>query len=475
MTELQHLDPDAGTLEVFPPAQMRRPTAVAVLHEHAEVYNTAWKLAGQLVRTTMVPKRFFGKQGDATAAILYGAELGLNPIQSLQRVVPIHGMPSLEARTMVGLLKAAGYKVKTVEQSDESVTVVGRDHDGDEYRSTWTIQRAIKAGYVPTPRPGVENPNPNNDDDWVTVEKFWDGKKKVSVLGNMKYITDPQTMLKAKAQAEVCREMAPDVLMGISYSREDLESERFDEPEPEKAPANVVTEDEIFAEEVPLDRPVSTEDPTNPTDNPRPAAEQPTGAQETPEAPPAPDTTGTPAGDAETDAQPVDPSPAEHDAEADLAAREADEAQAAPIVEGPTAEQIAEQAKRAKIDAEAAEKSKRIAAKRSTAPAADPERPKSRMRKALEKRLYGLLGDAGYGDDANRDGKIALYQGILERPDVTSTDDLDDTAIGKVADQLYAWQQQNALVDEADAVVARIVAGETSTATAADPTSEGNE
>ena len=116
-----------------------------------------------------------------------------------------------------------------------------------------------------------------------------------------------------------------------------------------------------------------------------------------------------------------------------------------------------------------------IAAKRSTAPSADPERPKSRMRKALEKRLYGLLGDAGYGDDANRDGKIALYQGILERPDVTSTDDLDDTAICKVADQLYAWQQQNALVDEADAVVARIVAGETSTATAADPTSEGND
>ncbi|QBP30257.1 RecT-like ssDNA annealing protein [Mycobacterium phage Pinnie] len=475
--EVAQQDPrDAGTLEVFPPARPRQSTAVAVLMEHAETYNTAWKLAGQLVRTSLVPKRFAGKQADAAAAILYGAELGLKPWQAVQRVVPIHGMPTLESRTMVGLLKAAGYKVRTTEQSDTSVTVVGRDQDGDEYVSTWTIDRAIRAGYVPTPKPGVENPNPLNDDDWVSVEKFWDGKRKVSVLGNMKYITDPQTMLKAKAQAEVCREMAPDVLMGIGYSREDLESETFDdEPEPQRPPSNVVTEDEIFAEEVPLDRPVSTEDPTNPTDNPRPAAEQPTSAQETPAAPPAPDTTETPAGDAETDAQPVDPSPAEHDAEADLAAREADAAQAAPIVEGPTAEQIAEQAKRAKIDADAAEKSKRIAAKRSTAPAADPDRPKSRMRKALEKRLYGLLGDAGYGDDANRDGKIALYQGILGRSDVTSTDDLDDTAIGKVADQLYAWQQQNALVDEADATVARVVAGETSPATAADPTSEGNE
>lgn len=401
MTEIAHQDQDAGTLEVFPPARPRHSTAVAALHEHAEVYNTAWKLAGQLVRTSLIPKRLFGKQADATAAILYGAELGLKPWQAVQRVIPIHGMPTLESRTMVGLLKQAGYKVRTVEQSDESVTVVGRDRDGDEYTATWTIARAKRAGYVPTPAPGVENPDPLNDDDWVTVEKFGDGKRKVSVLGNMKYITDPQTMLKAKAQAEVCREMAPDVLMGLGYSKEDLESETFDdEPIPERAPANVVTEDEIFAEEVPLDRPVSTEDPTNPTDNPRPAAEQPTSAQETPAAPPAPDTT--------------------------------------------------------------------------EAPAADPERPKSRMRKALEKRLYGLLGDAGYADDANRDGKIALYRAILERPDVNSTDDLDDVAVGAVADKLYSWQQQNALVDEVEAIVAAAVASETSAAPVADPT-EGNE
>jgi hypothetical protein len=140
--ELAHQDADAGTLEVFPPARPRASAAVAVLHEHAEVYNTAWKLAGQLVQTTMVPKRFFRKQGDATAAILYGAELGLNPIQSLQRVIPIHGMPSLEARTMVGLLKAQGYKVRTTAQADDAVTVEGESPDGEKYSSTWTIARA---------------------------------------------------------------------------------------------------------------------------------------------------------------------------------------------------------------------------------------------------------------------------------------------------------------------------------------------
>lgn len=467
--EIAERDEDAGTLEVFPPAQQRHSTAVAMLEDHAQHYNTAWKLAGQLVRTSMVPKRFFGKQGDATAAILYGSELGLNPIQALQRVVPIHGMPSLEARTMVGLLKAKGFGFRTVRQSDEVVEVwgweptspriFGTDPDdklhygkriNPDSESTWTIGRAKQAGYVPTPT--VADPNPLNDDDWLSVEKFWDGKKKVSVLGNMKYITDPQAMLKAKCQAEVCREMAPDVLMGIGYSREELESEdqrRFDDDRPERAPANKVTEDEIFAEEVPLD----TENTGPATDNPTPAADQADEAQTEPEPAPAPDTTEQPAGDAETPTQTADPSPA------------------AP--EPPTAQQIAAQTKQAEADQAAKEKSRKIAAKRNTAPAADPDRPKGRMRKALEKRLFALLGDAGYADDANREGRLALYRAILERPDVNSTDDLDDVAVGAVADKLYSWQQQNALVDEVEAIIVAAVAGETSAAPVADPTREG--
>lgn len=487
MTELVHQDDDAGTLEVFPPAQQRHSTAVAMLEDHARHYNTAWKLAGQLVRTSMVPKRFFGKQGDATAAILYGSELGLNPIQALQRVVPIHGMPSLEARTMVGLLKAKGFGFRTVRQSDTVVEVWGWEptsprifgtdpedklHYGKrinpDSESTWTIERAKRAGYVPTPKPGVENPNPNNDDDWVSVEKFWDGKKKVSVLGNMKYVTDPQTMLKAKCQAEVSREMAPDVLMGIGYSREDLESEdprNFDDDRPQRAPANPVTEDEIFAEEVPLD----TENTGPATDNPTPAAEQTSAAQETPEADPAPEPPETPAGavtedqgdEAQSDPQPAPAAQTEPDPVARAAELAAESAKAAAKVQQ---------------DEQAAATSKRVNAKRNTAPAADPDRPKSRMRKALEKRLFALLGDAGYADDDNRDGRLAIYRSVLERDDIASTDDLDDVAVGKVADKLYAWQQQNALVDEVEAIVVAAVASETSAGQpAADPTNEGNE
>lgn len=476
--ELAEADPrDAGTLEVFPPANAAPSTmAVAMLHEHARLYNTAWKLAGQLVQTTMVPKRFFRKQGDATAAILYGAELGLNPIQSLQRVVPIHGMPSLEARTMVGLLKARRYKVRTTAQSDTSVTVEGEAPDGEKYASTWTIERAKLAGYVPTPAPGVKNPRPDEKDDWVTVSKTWDGKTTVSIVGNMKYITDPQTMLKAKAQAEVCRELAPDVLMGISYTSEELESEdqrQFDERDDNRGESagarRPVEADEILAEEVPLDdgpipepapadAPTSSEDP-DAGDNPRPAAEQV-----------APETPAGAVSEGQGDGAP-EPEPAP--------AAQPDEAQAEPAPEpepaGPTAEQIAAQRKQAETDAKAAAASKRIAAKRSTAPAANPDKPKGRMRKALEKRLFGLLGEVGLADEKNRDGRIAVYRSVLEDEAIGSTDDLDDTAIGKVADKLYAWSEQGVLGDEvagilSDAALAESTAAPTGTAS----TTEGN-
>lgn len=277
-----------SSLDLLPPARPASLEAKAMLLQHAEMMQTAHQLASAMVGTTMVPKRFFRKADDATAAILYGAELGLTPIQSLQRVIAIHGMPSLEARTMVALLKPRGYKVRTVEQSDTSVTVVGRDLDGDEYTSTWTIERAHRAGYVPTPSSDESLRRPDVDEDWVTVTKVWDGKAKVSVVGNMKYITDPQAMLKAKAQSEVCREIAPDVLIGISYTAEELESERWDN-EPQRAPQREhsapITVEEILGDPGATEHPAPTNQPIREREQAIANAQAKLGADEKPNPP----------------------------------------------------------------------------------------------------------------------------------------------------------------------------------------------
>lgn len=422
MTSNELAQQSESNLELLPPAHAPSSQARAMLHEHARMYRDASELAGALVRTTMVPKRFFGKQGDAAAAILYGAEIGLNPIQSLQRVVAIHGMPSLEARTMVGLLKSRGYKVRTVEQSDKSVTVEGEAPDGERSSSTWTIERAIQAGYVPIPTPNSQR-RPDVEDDWVTVTKTWDGKARKSIVGNMKYITDPQTMLKAKAQAEVCRELAPDVLMGISYAREDLESEpqdQFDNREPSRSRPAPVQIDEIFAEEVPI---------------PEPAAATPQAK---------PDAHQTPAGDEDQDVEhpaPVgDPSPAEQP------------------------ETVAEP-----------EPAPKKAPAKKAAKKADADKPKTRIRQALEKRVDALFGDAGL-TESDDSGRVAVYRSILGNPAVESADDLDDVQLAKVGDELWKWSESNDLENRVASIWSDAALDEAQAAAPATaPTSEGNE
>lgn len=232
MSELAPVD--ESSLELLPPAQAPSVNAQRMLVCHAEMMATAHQLATAMVTTEMVPARFRNKPDDAAAAILYGAELGLNPIQSLQRIIPIYGMPTLEARTMVALLKSRGYKIQTVAQSDESVTVLGTDLQGESYESTWTMQRALKAGYVPTLDEKTGKYKTNS---------------KGNLIGNEKYLSDPQAMLKAKAQAEVCRDMAPDVLLGISYTSEELQTAIGALPPASRQLRSApLTVEEIFAE-----------------------------------------------------------------------------------------------------------------------------------------------------------------------------------------------------------------------------------
>lgn len=169
------------------------PEALGTLVSQVAAMRDALELANGLCDSELVPALYRGKPGNGAVAILYGAELGLNPIQSLQQIFVVQGKPAIYARTAVALVKtAAGIVVQTVETSDERVTVTATDpRTGQVETSTWDIARAEKAKYT----------------------------------GNSKYQTDPQAMLYAKAAMEVCRKIAPDVLLGIPYSREELELE----------------------------------------------------------------------------------------------------------------------------------------------------------------------------------------------------------------------------------------------------------
>lgn len=422
-------------LTLLPPKQRASSTAIAMLQEHNQLMEMAYGLAYKMVRTQFVPTRFQGedKAEDATAAMLYGMELGLNPIQSLQRVIPIHGMPSLEARTMVALLQAKGYKVKTRTQSDDSVTVWGRDLDGEEYETTWTIERATKAGYVPTPAGPDSEQRPNVKEDWAGERKQGRNGAYYVVHGNMKYITDPQAMLKAKAQAEVCREIAPEVLLGIGYSREDLESENWGE---DTGPRTVqstrgepLTVNEVIGYDAAEAKPSGLGDKIQPATEPQRAAEPDPEPENAPAEPAAEEKPKTRRTRAKSKAEPADP-PAEPVAQADPGQDVGnDQSQGAETSSGAT--------------------SLPDSGDQEPAPAAPPS--KTGMRKAVENRLFGLFNGVpaliGGGGQITREERIAIYRQVHGRDDINSTDDLDNVQVSKVCDELYKWGEDGKLAD----------------------------
>lgn len=150
----------------------------------------AHQLGTALAGTAFVPKHFQGKPDDVTAAIMYGAAIGLDPMSAVRSIYVVSGTPGLYARSMVAVAMSKGHKIWTEDTTDEAVTVAGQRRGSDVVeRVTWTIERAKKAGYT----------------------------------SNAKYNTDPQAMLWARAAGDVARRIAPDALAGLDYSVEELQ------------------------------------------------------------------------------------------------------------------------------------------------------------------------------------------------------------------------------------------------------------
>lgn len=210
-TELATRD-DQPTNEVaVPQAGM-----IATLAHWAAEARAAHALATSLCSTSFVPRHFAGKPAEATAAILTGHELGLSPMASLRSIFVIGGTPGMYAKALVAIVQAQGHEVWVEEQSDERVVVCGKRSNSEHVaRVVWDRARVVKA----------------------------------KLTGNAKYTESPQQMMTARGFAEVCRQIAPDALLGIPYSVEELRDMPQDEQAPAEPAAPPVTAAEILAGE----------------------------------------------------------------------------------------------------------------------------------------------------------------------------------------------------------------------------------
>jgi hypothetical protein len=146
--------------------------------------------AKMLAGSNLVPKAFRGKPADILVATLWGAEVGLGPIASMNFIDIIEGTPSMNAEGSAALIRRAGHSL-TIDATNERAIVKGKRRDsGDEMTVTWTMADAKQAKLA-------------GRDNWT------------------KY---PRAMLRSRAVSEIARALFSDVFMGITYSPEEVES-----------------------------------------------------------------------------------------------------------------------------------------------------------------------------------------------------------------------------------------------------------
>lgn len=184
--------------------------AMARLAQWVEAASNANRLVAPLIDTAFVPDAYKPKVdprataeqkaearkvaiNNATAAVLQGLTLGVDPLVALQQIYIIHGRPGMYAKFMVALIQAHGHEVWTEDLSETRAVVCGRRRGSEhDERVTITMDMARKAK-------------------WTT---------------NAKYQETPQDMLYARAAGRVCDRIASDVLKGIT-TIEALEDEVF--------------------------------------------------------------------------------------------------------------------------------------------------------------------------------------------------------------------------------------------------------
>lgn len=153
----------------------------------------AFRLSQALAMAGLLPSGLRGKPSDVLAVILYGAELGIGPVQALQGIYIVQGRPVVAAQTWLALLRTRGHRAKVVENTDTTCTVeLQRGDTGETHRETFTLDDAKKA-------------NLTGKDVWKSY---------------------PKRMLLARAVANAARFLAPEVILGMAAEGEVFDDER---------------------------------------------------------------------------------------------------------------------------------------------------------------------------------------------------------------------------------------------------------
>lgn len=146
------------------------------------------ELSKQYAASDLAPEGL-KKAVEAYVVMCRGRELGIPPLASVELIKVIKGRTVISPELMLAMVIKAGAKIKYTELTDKSCTVEASRPNGLSGTFTFNLEDAKKADLL-------------RKDNW------------------QKY---PRAMLRSRCIAEMCRSLFPDIILGASYTPEELE------------------------------------------------------------------------------------------------------------------------------------------------------------------------------------------------------------------------------------------------------------
>jgi len=153
----------------------------------------AFDFAQMLLISGMLPKPYIGAKPETIVVVLqFGYEVGLQPMQALQGIANINGMPSLWGDAALGLVRGSGLLEYIVEDDFNTIRA--------NKMATCRIKR-------------------RNEPEVIRTFSLEDAKE-AKIADNAVWKTYPQRMMQMRARGFALRDVFPDVMKGLILADE---------------------------------------------------------------------------------------------------------------------------------------------------------------------------------------------------------------------------------------------------------------
>lgn len=168
----------------------------------------AKEFATTLAMASVLPEALRNKPADVLAMVLYGQDLGLSPMQSIQGIYVVKGKPQISAQTWIALARNRGHNPfvacrhcdKPPEQHPQDGAASGDKHryipDHDATRCRFTVIRGDTGA---------------RHTELFTIEDA----QRAKLAGKDVWVQYPKRMLLARAASDCCRVICPEIALGF--------------------------------------------------------------------------------------------------------------------------------------------------------------------------------------------------------------------------------------------------------------------